>query len=391
MSKPVAREVYSGNPFNFGPSTGTITLPQTPPTPEVEQELPEPEPELVDPNFDRENPKGYADPNFEDSVSDDFYGEETENQDEPEFDNQEQEQPEDLEIDQKEAVSSLFEAFKNLGFVDDSAEIDKGESVADFLTSYEKYKANKIEEAVKEDLTATYSKERMEYIDFLMAGGDPQAISGFHQIANLPIDDDDEHADNRKALILAMHKDRGLNDKKALTLYNTAYDEGEDLVEAKEAKTYFQGKRDDQLNAIKEAQKAEVDARNAEIEKTAQSLKQILKTRKVDGLELSETEARELESYMFNKSVITDIADPETGQSFKGKVSQYYIEYENFMKSPGALVKLAKFIKNNGNSDNQVEKIEEEINQKLIIKLNGFNGKQASVDRRPLKKNAFLT
>ena len=92
---------------------------------------------------------------------------------------------------------------------------------------------------------------------------------------------------------------------------------------------------------------------------------------------------------MFSKNVITDVDDPETGLTYKGKVSQYYLEYQNFMQQPDALIKLARFIKNNGKVEDQKERMKEEVNRELIVKLNGFNSK--SRQNQPRKRNAFLT
>lgn len=387
MPSVIAKEVYSSSPFNFGAPREVVLDTEevvNEPLETLEEPTPTPSssPKSID-KTDKQDGYGYAD-----SDSDEDYQDEDEFQD-PEEGGQDEPTQREIEIDEEEAVASLREAFINLGFVNDDKEIDSPASVADFLVKYEKLKASKIEEALKDDYKKTYSEEKIKYVDFLMNGGNPEAISSYYTIANLPIEDEHADRENIKALILAMHKDRGLNDKKALTLYNTAYDEGEDLGEAKEAKAYFRKKHDAQLKVIddqKEAERQEIVRQN---EENAARLKGLLKSRNIEGIQITEDEAKDLESYMFSKNVITDVDDPDTGMTYKGKVSQYYVEYQKFMQQPDALIKLARFIKNNGRVEDQKEKLKEEVNRELIVKLNGFNSK--SRQNQPRKRNAFLT
>ncbi len=387
MPSVIAKEVYSSSPFNFGAPREVVL--------DTEEVVNEPLETLEEPTpipssspksqekQDKQDGYGYANSDVDEDYQDD---DELQDSDEG---GQEEPQRQEIEINEEEAVASLREAFISLGFVNDDKEIDNPASVADFLVKYEKLKATKIEEALKDDYKKTYSEEKIKYVDFLMNGGSPEAISSYYTIANLPIEDEHADRENIKALVLAMHKDRGLNDKKALTLYNTAYDEGDDLNEAKEAKAYFRKKHDAQLKVIedqKEAERQEIVRQNDE---NAARLKGLLKSRNIEGIQITEDEAKDLESYMFSKNVITDVDDPETGLTYKGKVSQYYLEYQNFMQQPDALIKLARFIKNNGKVEDQKERMKEEVNRELIVKLNGFNSK--SRQNQPRKRNAFLT
>lgn len=387
MPSIVAKEVFTSNPFNFGaPREVVLDTEEIVNEPIDTQDEPAQAPSSVPtptPKTDKPDGYGYADPaDDEDFQDDDDFRE-------PDEDFQDEPGKPVVEIDEEEAVSSLRDAFISLGFVNDDKEIDSPASVADFLVKYEKLKAAKIEEAIKDDYKKTYSEEKLKYVDFLMNGGSPEAISSYYTIANLPIEDEHADRENIKALVLAMHKDRGLNDKKALTLYNTAYDEGEDLNEAKEAKAYFRKKHDAQLRAIEDQREAERQEIVRQNEENAARLKGLLKTRNIEGLTITEDEAKDLEAYMFSKNVITDVDDPETGQTYKGKVSQYYVEYQKFMQQPDALIKLARFIKNNGRVEDQKEKVKEEVNRELIVKLNGFNSR--SRQNQPKKRNAFLT
>lgn len=387
MPSIVAKEVFTSNPFNFGaPREVVLDTEEIVNEPIDTQDEPAQAPSSVPtptPKTDKPDGYGYADPADDEDFQDD------DDFQEPDEDFQDEPGKPVVEIDEEEAVSSLRDAFISLGFVNDDKEIDSPASVADFLVKYEKLKAAKIEEAIKDDYKKTYSEEKLKYVDFLMNGGSPEAISSYYTIANLPIEDEHADRENIKALVLAMHKDRGLNDKKALTLYNTAYDEGEDLNEAKEAKAYFRKKHDAQLKAIEDQREAERQEIVRQNEENAARLKGLLKTRNIEGLTITEDEAKDLEAYMFSKNVITDVDDPETGQTYKGKVSQYYVEYQKFMQQPDALIKLARFIKNNGRVEDQKEKVKEEVNRELIVKLNGFNSR--SRQNQPKKRNAFLT
>jgi hypothetical protein len=387
MPSVIAKEVYSSSPFNFGaPREVVLDTEEVVNEPLETLEEPTPIPSSSPKSQEKQDKQdGYG---YADSDVDEDYQDDDEFQD-PDEGGQEEPQRQEIEINEEEAVASLREAFISLGFVNDDKEIDNPASVADFLVKYEKLKATKIEEALKDDYKKTYSEEKIKYVDFLMNGGSPEAISSYYTIANLPIEDEHADRENIKALVLAMHKDRGLNDKKALTLYNTAYDEGDDLNEAKEAKAYFRKKHDAQLKVIedqKEAERQEIVRQNDE---NAARLKGLLKSRNIEGIQITEDEAKDLESYMFSKNVITDVDDPETGLTYKGKVSQYYLEYQNFMQQPDALIKLARFIKNNGKVEDQKERMKEEVNRELIVKLNGFNSK--SRQNQPRKRNAFLT
>lgn len=387
MPSVIAKEVYSSSPFNFGaPREVVLDTEEVVNEPLETLEEPTPIPSSSPKSQEKQDKQdGYG---YANSDVDEDYQDDDEFQD-PDEGGQEEPQRQEIEINEEEAVASLREAFISLGFVNDDKEIDNPASVADFLVKYEKLKATKIEEALKDDYKKTYSEEKIKYVDFLMNGGSPEAISSYYTIANLPIEDEHADRENIKALVLAMHKDRGLNDKKALTLYNTAYDEGDDLNEAKEAKAYFRKKHDAQLKVIedqKEAERQEIVRQNDE---NAARLKGLLKSRNIEGIQITEDEAKDLESYMFSKNVITDVDDPETGLTYKGKVSQYYLEYQNFMQQPDALIKLARFIKNNGKVEDQKERMKEEVNRELIVKLNGFNSK--SRQNQPRKRNAFLT
>jgi hypothetical protein len=382
MEKIISREArtYSASPFSFN-NPAPIQL-----TPEKEEEVVEVEEqdEEVDNSFEIEN-QG-TDPDYREDFVDDQDEEfpqspETESLEDP-----------DDSLDESAVAGSLYEAFKSLGFITDEKEVPKGESVTDFLINYEKAKSAKLEEAARANLEATYSKEMLNYVDYLIKGGNPEAVSSFYQLYNLPIEDDYQDSENRKSLILAMYKDKGVSDKRALSLYSTAYDDSEDLDEAKAAKEYFKEKHDAQLAEIQSQEQAKLDAQVQENERVQQSLKTLLKEKKVPGLELNDKSARELENYMFSPTVIVDVKDPISGQTYKGKVSQYYDDYQKFFNNPESLIKLAHFIKAGGQTQTEEEEIQERVSEEILRGLNGFKGVSSSKNSRgPKRKNAFLT
>lgn len=381
MEKIIAREVYSStqapSPFGFRAPT------PAPPSDPVEPK----EPEVID-NQDVDDE--YVDPEY-DNYDDDGEGFNDTPPEEPE-DPDTDEGPEGL--DEAQVSSSLFEAFKSLGFISEDQEDIKADNVTDFLIKYEKAKAAKLEEAAKANLEATYSKEVLNYVDFLMKGGSPEAISSFYQLYNLPIDDDYSDVENRKALILAMYKDKEVPEKRAQSLYNTLYDDNEDLEEAKIAKQYFKEKHDGQMAEVQKKEQAELEAEAKKNEQLQSDLKTMLKTRKLSDLELNEKEAKDLESYMFTPTVITDVLDPTTGTVYKGKVSQYYDDYQKFFSNPESLIKLAKFIKSGGVTKPQDEEIQERVSTEILKGLNGFGSRITSKGtgkQQPKRKNAFLT
>lgn len=380
MEKIISREVYS-SPFNFKPKF-------TPPQEEVNGETEATEEKIIfaqPPSFDMEEPE--FDEN--DSFKEDYVDEEDEEQEETEDQSESIEEPES-ELDEEAVAGSLFEAFKSLGFIADENEVPKATTVSDFLVNYERTKAAKLEEAARKNLEEKYSPEVLSYVDFLMQGGNPEAVSSFYQLYNLPIEDESKDSDNRRALILAMYKDQGLAEKRATLLYNKAYDDDEDLDEAKAAKQYFKAKHDAQLAQIQAEEQAKLDAEAKRNEQLQNELKGMLKSRKVPGLDLSEKEAKEIENYMFNPTVIVDVKDPVSGNVYKNKVSQYYEDYQKFFEQPDALIKLAKFIRAGGQSKTEEEEIQERISQNILRGLNGFNGQRPKKSSGTKRKNAFI-
>lgn len=382
MSKVKAELVHTHNPFSFGQQ-----LQVEPEDDQINDPIEETQEDDVDngavPSPERKAAVGY--------VSNNGY-EEDEDYEEEEVDEEDDDSlepdTEDVDIDQVEAVSSLSTAFKTLGFIDDTEKFKDVKSVSDFLVAYEKTKADQLYETIKEELAQTYSEEAIRSIDFIMNGGSPEDLSAYSSIERLPIEGK-ENEENIKALILAMHKDRGLDDKRALVLYSKAYDEGEDYEEAKEAKAYFAEKRKAHEEGLARARKEEEQAIARQKQENINGLKQLIKTRKIGEEQLTEKEANELEQYMFSQTNLADVFDEMSNKNVKAKVSQYFIDYNNFMKQPDALLKLARFIKNNGNTSISKEKVKEEVNRDLLIQLNGFGVKGSN--NRQKKKNAFLT
>lgn len=383
MAQIVAREVYAGSPFSFNGGN-----PQ-PPVPQVENKGFSPEDAVIDEDqLDDEVPESFIDDtrNDEDTVSD------SNGQDIDSDDSDDSFGGSDSEVDEEAVVGSLYDAFKQLGFVGEGDALEAKGSISDFLINYEKVKSSKLEEAAKANILAAYPKEVLDYVDFLMKGGSPEAVSSFYSLYNMPIDDDFSDVENRKALITSMYKDQGIPEKRVSSLYEKIYDEGEDLEEAKAAKAYFKGKHDSQIQEIQKEEKQREEAAARQSQELSNTLKGMLKAKKVGEISLRDEEARDLESYMFNPSVITDVADPVSGTLYKAKVSQYYVDYQNFFSNPESLIKLANFIKSGGNSNITEEKIKEKVSMDIFRELNGFKELGNKTKRKGNNtKNGFLT
>jgi hypothetical protein len=385
MAPIIAREVYSSSPFSFN---GGAPQPTTQPE---ENKGFSPQDAIIDDSYeDQEVPESFID----DTRDDEEKTTGTDNQDldsdesDDGFSNSDSE-----DVDEEAVVGSLYDAFKQLGFVSDEDALDSKGSISDFLINYEKVKSSKLEEAAKANILAAYPREVLDYVDFLMKGGSPEAVSSFYSMYNMPIDDDFSDVENRKALITSMYKDQGIPDKRVGSLYEKIYDEGEDLEEARVAKEYFKNKHDEQLQAIVQEDKAKEAAAARQSQELSNTLKSMLKSKKIGEIALRDEEARDLESYMFNPSVITDVADPVSGSIYKAKVSQYYVDYQNFFSNPESLIKLANFIKSGGNSNIAEEKVKEKVSMDIFRELNGFRelGNKGKKRRGTNTKNGFLT
>ena len=385
MAPIIAKEVYAGSPFSFNGGTPQPTI-----QPEENKGF-SPEDAIIDDSYDdQEVPESFIDDtrDDEDTVANTNNQEEDSDDSDDGFGNSDTD-----DVDEEAVVGSLYDAFKQLGFVNEEDALEAKGSISDFLINYEKVKSAKLEEAAKANVLASYPKEVLDYVDFLMKGGSPEAVSSFYSMYNMPIDDDFSDVENRKALITSMYKDQGIPDKRVNSLYEKIYDEGEDLEEAKVAKSYFKSKHDEQLQVIAEQDKAKEADAARQSQELSNTLKSMLKSKKIGEIALRDEEARDLESYMFNPSVITDVADPVSGSVYKAKVSQYYVDYQNFFSNPESLIKLANFIKSGGNSNIAEEKIKEKVSMDIFRELNGFKelGNKGRKRRGTNTKNGFLT
>ena len=176
---------------------------------------------------------------------------ESDDDDEEEDDEEEEEDDDDF----SSPVSILASSLKKDGLLPE-----------DFDTKSKDLTASQLKQALKDYIWEEFEDERDDYlkasgfndqtiqfIDFLSKGGDPKALQevmGNRRLSQVDIKSEtDEARANRKSLVLAMYRDKGVTDKRAASLYNTLVSEGEDLQEAQDAQAYFAQKEHKILEA----------------------------------------------------------------------------------------------------------------------------------------------
>jgi hypothetical protein len=388
-----AREVSSySSPFGFSPSRPLNPEPVDPDQPVIEEEENDEPEEMKAPvkssGFFGNDP--FNTPVAEDEEAEEGEeptNEEEEEEEEPVESGSFAENEDDSDIDQSSLIPTLLSTFKSLGVIDEEFKAPESGKVADFFLEIDKNRAKQIDAIVREEYEKTYSKDVLQYVDFITKGGDPQAISDHYAIMNLPIEDADRDSENRKALILAWYTDKGIPEKKARALYAQSFEDGEDMQDAIEAKNYFNDKHQVALSELQEQQKQIMAERERQQREATENLRNTLRSGKIADIELTKKEVSELENYMFDQSVIVNVPDPNTGKSYKAKVSQYYLDYNNFFNSPESLIKLARFIKSNGNVDIVRSKMREELSNDLLMELSGVAKQKRG---KTGKTNAFF-
>ena len=292
------------------------------------------------------------------------------------------------EEDTRSKAAILAESFKEIGGLPEDFEITNDLTGYDLLVTLDKAREQAAAEKVRSEFSEKYGEDLLQYADYLRRGGDPNLISGTSALLSLDIDSDSDQAiENRKTLILSMYEDQGLKPKHAQRLYEDFFDEGEDLINAKEAQKYFHEKQSKEMAAAQAREEQMQREQQRRQEEMNNQIRKTIKQRKIGDIELTPQQADSLEKYMFEPTEVMEVNSG--GQMRQARVSKYYKDYSEFFNSTENLIKLARFIQTGGKATVEEEEVERRINQKLVDKLNNperGTGKRTKKSR----KNAWI-
>lgn len=379
-SNPVA-EVEVGTAFGFQPEfveTEANVTEEVEETPEATFEVEETEVEETPKETTEAPANAYTVPPVQEEQGEEE--EETEGSFETE--------PEETDTDTRTNASILAESLKEAGGLPSDFEVSNNLTGYDLLDALEKSKETEAVNKVRAEYEQKYSEANLRYLDYLLDGGDPTLLSQTASLHTLPIEGEDEQAvANRKTVILAMFKEKGIKESRAARFYEDMLDSGEDLEAAKEAKEMFNASFQEEVRRVEHQKSLQQQQQEKQLNDLNESIKKTIRSKKLGDTELSDSQAKSLEKYMFEPTEIVDIN--QNGQPKKARVSKYYKEYSEFFADPQNLVRLARFIQSGGKQTVEEEEVERQVNRKLLDKLN--NPERAGKSKQAKSVNNWLS
>lgn len=317
-----------------------------------------------------------------------------EDETENELDNPKPEDTPVAEAEQEEIDDSDFspaahilKAFADEGLSIDPSEINPKLSGRELLDTLR----DKMRDEVRPELESEYAKqgyndEFKKTIEFLRNGGsieDLQKSFENQSYAELNIDDDEDET-NREILIKAFYRDKGLSDEKAEQLYNLSKEGGESYVEAVTAQAYFFDKDKELI----ESQRAQVEsqrlAEQKQYEDNQKTVDDILKTKVLGGIELTDKEAKDIKRALYEPTETYEYLD-DHGKKRQGKMTKYQAllqEYNNNAEWQLTFTKLLlDGFKFNKIANKVVKTRDNQINDVLGAKLSNSISKEKAINK----------
>lgn len=339
------------------------TLGQVQNTPEVVEDTPKPVDEVITPT-----------PEITKEVTPEVVAEDTPIQ-------------EDIDDSNFSTSAIILKAYIDDGFAFDPKDIDPkmtGKELLEILR-------DKTKEEVRPELESEYAKqgyndEFKKTIEFLRNGGsieDLQKSFENQSYAELNIDDDEDET-NREILIKAFYRDKGLSDEKAEQLYNLSKEGGESYVEAVTAQAYFFDKDKELIESQRAQAESQRLAEQKQYEDNQKTVDDILKTKVLGGIELTDKEAKDIKRALYEPTETYEYLD-DHGKKRQGKMTKYQAllqEYNNNAEWQLTFTKLLlDGFKFNKIANKVVKTRDNQINDVLGAKLSNSVSKEKAISK----------
>lgn len=173
--------------------------------------------------------------------------------------------------------------------------------------------------------------EVRKYVEYVINGGDPKMLQELQpaiQYSKVNIEDGDDVEDNRKKVIAAYYKEKGLAEDDITELIENYMDTGKDHEKAKEAVTYFKQKEDQMIQYEQAQRKAYEEQQRAAMEENQRRINELIEAGNIRGLKISKQDQKELKEAIFNPTEVIEYQD-EDGKKKLAKVTKLQkLQYE---------------------------------------------------------------
>lgn len=265
-----------------------------------------------------------------------------------------------------------------------SDDVKKDLKWEDLIDNIDSYIANTLENG--QEMILDNIGPAKDYVEFLLEGGDPKVIQDALQNTKYSqIDLEEASEEEKESVVKAMYKDLNLPEEEASALVETLKLSGKLDKKAAESVQHFDKKEKDILKAAKEEERRNKEIAEKQRQELVSNMNNIIDKGEILGLDLSDSEKKELKEAFFNPTEIVEVPDGKGGTVMR-RFTKYQVLESEFKNSLEMQIAFGKLLLNGFKLSDIKEQGKRERDRDIIDILD--RRKSSTIKK---SNNAYLT
>ncbi len=232
---------------------------------------------------------------------------------------------------------------------------------------------------------ASRAGDAAKYVEFLIEGGDPNAVKHALEFQDLLTLDPSKEED-QKTLLSEDLRRRGIEEDEIRDLVENILDKGKGKQKAESVLSNFKKAQDSILDSYKEEQeRLKLEAQET-YQETVETVQEIINKGEVNGIKLSKKDQKDLYDAIFTPTEIVEVPNPQTGKLQKIRASKIQVLQNELNNDYEKMISFYHWLLKGGKFDFVKEQAKEEEQDTLRSLL---QGRRTSHNRNKTEKSSL--